>query len=58
MVNSLAIQRKKHSDMGYIKGYIIIICDYCGRKIYNKKTITKNGCIWCDAGYHRSKNNV
>lgn len=32
------------------------ICNYCGREMPNKKWRTKNGCKWCDAEYHRRKN--
>lgn len=27
-------------------------CKCCKRELPNKKYITKQGCIWCDANYH------
>ncbi len=29
-------------------------CKTCHRKIMDKM-VTKNGCIWCDIEYHKSK---
>lgn len=32
-----------------------LICHCCLRSVPNKKHFTKNGCIWCDAKWHRRK---
>ena len=49
------LKRRKHKNMGELKGYKIIACDYCGRKLITKKWATEKGCRWCDADYHRIK---
>lgn len=40
----------------YSKGEIDTKCSNCERDLVNKEHETKNGCISCDAEYHRSKN--